>query len=101
MSDPGAERQTRTQVLRPLLYPVIFSPDLSREVDRVCQLFRTRPHDEVVRLIQGTRAELAQPMLQVTGLESLVSKPTENEARAYLTAVVQQMEADLVLRGGA
>jgi hypothetical protein len=101
MSDPGTGQPLRTQALRLLLYPVIFSPDLSSETDRVCRLFRGRPHDELAGLIREAWAELAQPMLLAVQIEALVANPTEAQVRAYLTAVVQQLEADLLLPGGA
>jgi hypothetical protein len=77
MSDPSTGRELRTQALRLLLYPVIFSPDLSSETDRVCRLFRGRPHDELAGVIREARAELAQPMLLAAQIEVLVGNPTE------------------------
>jgi hypothetical protein len=101
MSDPSTGRELRTQALRLLLYPVIFSPDLLSETDRVCRLFNGRPHDELAGVTREARAELDQPMLLVAQIEALVGNPTEAQVRAYLTAVVQQLEADLLLRDGA
>ena len=101
MSDPVTGQQLRTQALRLLLYPVIFSPDLSSETDRVCHLFKGRPQDELAGIIREARAELAQPMLLAAQIEVLVGNPTEAQVRAYLTAVVEQLEADLLSRGGA
>lgn len=95
MRDIESERQARAQAVRFLLYPVIFSPDLALEADRVFQLFRTYPHDQIAAVIQDTRAELEQPMLQVIQIERLVSKPAEHEVRAYLAAVVGRLEATL------
>ena len=100
MRDPDIERQTRTQAIRFLLYPIIFSPDLSLEADRACNIFRAYPKDQLVGGIQDTRAELAQPLLQAARVERLESNSTEDQVRAYLAAVVGQLEADLPPRGG-
>ena len=101
MLDPEAELQARTQGVRFLLYPVIFSLDLTLETDRVCRLFQTYPHAQIVTVIQHVRAELDEPSLQVSRLEGLVSNSAEYEVRAYLKAIVAGLEATLALRGGA
>lgn len=88
MNDSETERGRRTRAVHFLLYPVIFSPDLSLEPDRVAQLFRAHPAEQLAAIVQDTRAELAGPILQVSQVESLVSKSTESQVRAYLEAVV-------------
>jgi len=99
MNNPDDERrQDCAGVLRLLLYPVIFSTDLEAQTDRVCQLFRPRPVDELVGIIRATRAELDQPTLAAARIEDLFSKPTEDQVRAYLASVVHQLEVDLALR---
>jgi len=87
--------------LRLFLYPVIFAPDPGAEVARVCRLFRDRPADELGRIIRDARAELAQPGLAAAAIEDLVSGADEARVRAYLMAVLQQLEADLATRGQA
>ena len=101
MKDLDAERRNRTAAIGFLLYPVLFSPDMSLEVDRVSDLFRSYPADKLLVVIQDARAELVQPLLQTTCIERLESKPTEDQVRAYLAAVVQRLESDPALRSGA
>ena len=90
-----------TQAVRFLLYPVIFSPDLALEVDRVCRLFHGYPPAQILDLVKNVRAELEIPSIQVSQVEGLVSNPAEHEVRAYLKAVVTRLEATLVREGGA
>ena len=101
MNDLETERQRRLQAVRFLLYPVIFSPDLALEPGRVSQLFRTHQTDQLASIVQETRAELARPILQVSQVESLVSKSTESQVRAYLTAVANLIAAEYLPPGVA
>jgi hypothetical protein len=101
MNDPEAERQRREQAVRFLLYPVIFSPDLALEPGRVAELFRTHQTDQLTSIVRDTRAELARPLLQVSQVEDLVSKSTESQVRAYLTAVSNLIEGEYLSRGVA
>jgi hypothetical protein len=101
MNDSESERQRRLRAVRFLLYPVIFSPDLSLEPARVSQLFRTHQTDQLASIVQETRAELARPILQVSEVGSLVSKSTESQVRAYLTAVANLIAAEYLSRGVA
>ncbi len=101
MEDLDTERQNRTTAIRFLLYPVLFSPELSLEVGRVSDLFSFYPGDKVLEVIRAVRAELAQPLLQAACIERLESQPTEDQVRAFLTALVQRLESDPALRSGA
>ncbi len=100
MRDPDLDRRSRTQAIRLLLYPILFSPDLSLEVDRVSRIFVSYPEAQLASVIQETRAELAQPLLRAADSEQLVSNATEEQVRAFLAAVVGRLEADLLHRGG-
>ena len=101
MRDPETERLDRTRAVQFLLYPVIFSPDLTLEAGRVSQLFRSHRLDQLASVVRDTRAELALPILQVSQVESLVCKANESQVRAYLTAVVDRIAADLLPPGTA
>ena len=100
MRDQDLERQNRTQAIRFLLYPVLFAPDLSLEVDRVANLFRTHSHVDLMGVIRDAKAELSQPLLQIAHIERLVSNPTEDQVRTFLSAVLQRLEADPASQDG-
>lgn len=100
MQKSDTDRQDREGAVRFLLYPVIFSPDLASEVDRVCRLFGTYPREQILAIITNVKGELAEPTIETRLVLELTSKPNEPQVRAFLSQVVIGLEAIFSQREG-
>lgn len=74
------------------LYAVIFSSDLSADVERVADSCRRRhTRRECRELVAAVRRELARPTQEVSNIHKLRYRPSEEEVRSFLRDVADAL----------
>lgn len=77
------------------LYPVIFSSDLSADVQRVADSMRRQQTRRTCReFIAAARSELARPTQQVSNIHKLRHRPSEEEVRSFLSDLADALSSD-------